>query len=410
MQKNAGFQWRALLVFIINGMGLLFCAPAILLLVSVCAASVFDPGSLNSGQVKLMFSTLWITGLIALLLTPAALLSFLRLIGKSVPNWRIPRPFRAASLGLILWLLALLAGFFISTRQVQLGWLLLPPLELLVIGLPLWWWIEFGVRGLKPASALRNWSLFGTAANVTPLAAFGLQMALFGGLFVGLVIWITSQPDLASQMTRMAQRIANSQMDSEIVLRILRPLLLKPAVILAGGSLVAGLIPLIEEMVKSLPVWGFARKGFTPSEGLAAGLICGSAFGLIESLLSMASITSAEWGVLVLGRLGTGLLHTVTTGLIGWALAEAWQSRRYIQLGLAYLLMVVLHGLWNAFAVFITLPQLVGGAAQDGLESILVRMGIIAPVVLGLLMLVLFLILARANRLARRQSAGQVIV
>ncbi len=409
MQKTWGFSWRALLVFIINGMGLLIGTGGLLVVALACVAALTRSTPLSL-QIKPLFSLLWIVGFICLLMAPAALLSLLRMLGKPVPNWRIPRPFRAASLGWIVWLLAVGVGFYVSSRQSQLAWLLLPPLELLGIGLPLWWWVEFGVRGLKRSTALRNWSLLGTALNTTPLAAFSLQMALFAVVLAGLAVWLSSQPELAGQIARIVQRLSNANLNMEAITRILRPLLVNPLMILLAGALLAVVVPLIEEMIKSLPVWGLARRDFTPAEGLAAGLICGAAFAVFESLTSLASSADGSWAVLIFGRLGTGLLHTATTGMIGWGLAEAWGSQRYLQLGLVYLLMTALHGLWNAFAVFMGAQLLLDAPAQGWLEVLLARMALVAPLALAVLLGVMFLILARANQLARRQPAAQIIV
>ena len=331
-------------------------------------------------------------------------------MNKPTPNWHFRHPFRTASIGLAAWLAALLAGYFISTRLPGLSWLLLPPLELLAIGLPLWWWVEFGGRGLRPASALRKWSVFGVAVNVSPLAAASLQILVFGGMFAGGAAWFAAHPELSTQAMRILQRISNANMNPEVLLRILRPLLLSPAVILTSAAVLAGVIPLVEEMVKPLALWGFARQNFSPAEGWTAGLICGAAFGLLESLTALASTGGDSWTGLIIGRLGTGLLHTVTAGLTGWALAEAWSLRRYVQLGLVYLLAVLLHGLWNAFAAASVLPQLLEGSAGGGLEGIALRASLVAPFALGLLIFVLLLILTRFNQVLRRQTEAKPIV
>jgi len=83
------------------------------------------------------------------------------------------------------------------------------------------------------------------------------------------------------------------------------------------------LIPLLEELLKPLAIWILVWRKLTPVEGFVAGLICGSAFGLIESIGNLASISGSDWIIVVLGRTGTGLLHTVATGLVGWGLASA---------------------------------------------------------------------------------------
>jgi len=106
------------------------------------------PAALPLRKFLPFLSLMWVCGLVCLLLLPSILLSVMRLLDKPLPTWQWKGEFRVASLAMIVWPLALIAGTYIS-RTGALDWLLLPPLQLLVVGLPLWWLIEFGRRGLQ---------------------------------------------------------------------------------------------------------------------------------------------------------------------------------------------------------------------------------------------------------------------
>jgi hypothetical protein len=51
--------------------------------------------------------------------------------------------------------------------------------------------------------------------------------------------------------------------------------------------------------------------------------------------------------------MGTGVIHILTSGLTGWALALAWRERQYLRLGLVYLGVALIHGLWNGLTLLL---------------------------------------------------------
>jgi RsiW-degrading membrane proteinase PrsW (M82 family) len=223
-------------------------------------------------------------------------------------------------------------------------------------------------------------------------------------VLVMVVVWLSSQPGTAQQITLLAQRLANAGTDPEIILRILRPAAMQPSVLISVLLVSSGLVPLIEELIKPLGLWVLVGKKLTPAQGFLAGLLSGAAFALLESLGSIASPSGQAWLTLVLGRTGTGILHTVTTGLMGWALASTWRDGRYLRLAGVYLLAVGLHGLWNVFGMLMALPILLGPASVPGPLVVFVRLGQIAPLALLVLAVLLFLILLGSNHRLRLES------
>jgi RsiW-degrading membrane proteinase PrsW (M82 family) len=148
-----------------------------------------------------------------------------------------------------------------------------------------------------------------------------------------------------------------------------------------------------------------AGKKLTPAQGFLAGLLSGAVFALLESLGSLASPSGQDWLGLVLGRTGTGILHTVNTGMVGWALASTWRDGRYLRLAAVYLLAAGLHGLWNVFGALLALPALLGPGSVTGIVAVFLRLGQIAPLVLLVLVILLFLILLSSNRRLRAESS-----
>jgi hypothetical protein len=151
-------------------------------------------------------------------------------------------------------------------------------------------------------------------------------------------------------MGELLQRLQYAPPNEQTILRILGPYVMRPATLLAVLFVAAGIVPLIEETLKPIGLWLLAGRCLTPAEGFTGGILSGAGFALFENL-GNASIGGEGWSTLVTVRISTVLLHVLTTGLTGWALASAWSEKRYLRLGLAFAISVVLHGLWNGMAV-----------------------------------------------------------
>jgi len=409
VQPPTRFQVLSLGQLLLSGLGFLLFALGGVVLLLMGVAGLTGSGLVDAAQALPYFSLMWVCGLVCLLVTPSIVLSSMRLLGsstgKSLPAWQWRGSFRAASWAMLAWPLALAAGTWIS-RTGRLGWLFLPPLQILAVALPLWWLIEFGRRGLDLSGSgpQRAWGVLSAGLLVSPTVALVVELLAIALLLVVFVGWLSSQPGALEQVTLLAQRLSNAGSDPEVLLRILRPLVETPAVLISIILATSGLFPLIEELVKPLGLWALAGRKPTPAQGFLFGLLSGAAFALLESLGTIANPSGQDWLVVVLGRTGTGMLHTVCSGLMGWALASAWQDGRYLRLAGTYLLAAGLHGLWNLFGIVLALPAVFGTASVTGIAALLLRLGQVAPFVLVVLMMLLFSILLVSNRRLRLES------
>ena len=64
-----------------------------------------------------------------------------------------------------------------------------------------------------------------------------------------------------------------------------------------------------------------------------------------------ATFNAMDWLFIALGRAGTGVLHMLASGLVGWGLARAWRDRKWVFLIGTSISAFVLHGLWNAVSL-----------------------------------------------------------
>jgi hypothetical protein len=403
MQPLARVHWLSLGQVLLSGLGfLLFAAAGVVLLLMGLSGLLGSRPS--AAEILPYFSLVWVCGLVCLLLVPSIVLSLMRLQDRPLPAWQWRGEYRAASLAMLAWPLVIAAGTYLSQTET-LDWLFLPPLQLLAVGLPLWWLIEFGRRGLPGNAPQHTWGVLSVGLLVSPTVATLAELAAIVLVLVLFVAWLSTQPGAAQQITLLAQRLANAGTDPEVILRILRPELTRPSFLISVLLVASGLVPLIEELVKPLGLWVLAGKKLTPAQGFLAGLLSGAVFALLESLGSLASPSGQDWLGLVLGRTGTGILHTVNTGMVGWALASTWRDGRYLRLAAVYLLAAGLHGLWNVFGALLALPALLGPGSVTGIVAVFLRLGQIAPLVLLVLAILLFLILLSSNRRLRAESS-----
>jgi hypothetical protein len=361
--------------------------------------------SVNQTEVTPLLATAWISVLVAVLAVPSLVYSIQRLW-----NWTPALPhinsFRLASILLLVWPLVLLLGNLIA-RSGSLAWLLLPPLGMLAVGLPIWWLVEFTRRKVSSGSLQRSWGLVSFSMLITTPVLMLVEILTLLVLVLGFAVWLSTQPELVILLQRLVERLSIGQPDAQEVIELVSPYLQNPWVIFAVLAVVAGVVPLIEELLKPLAMWALAGHHLTPAQGFAAGAICGGTFALIESLFYLSSPMGADWAVLAAGRAGTGLLHITTTALLGWALAAAWQDGSYLRLGATYLLSCALHGLWNALSILGGLAGQFGDPPAN--INLMNNLGQIAKISLGVLIVSLFLTLWWSNRRLARPAPDALV-
>jgi RsiW-degrading membrane proteinase PrsW (M82 family) len=289
------------------------------------------------------------------LLLPSAWYSMLRLIGRprEEPGRLeiLARSLTRPVLLVLVIILVVLLGDFVS-RLGRLEWVLLPPLHVLAVGLPVLLLAYLGWRGLPTGPLQRSWGVFASGLVLGPLLTLVAELIAILGL-VGLgLIYISMRPDLLQELMVLGEQLENFREAPEQALPLIRPYLSQPAVIFLVFSFTAGIVPLIEELFKPVGVWLLAGRLLSPAEGFASGVISGAGFALFENLAFTS--TGGEWTASVVLRMGTGLLHILTAGLTGWALALAWSHRRYLRLLVIFFCAVLLHGVWNGLALVTT--------------------------------------------------------
>ena len=366
---------------------------------------IFGLYALNQGQSYTLtaLSLAWGTTLIGFLMLPAAILATFRLFNQSLPGW-ITAFFKfideALPFSIILWPLVIAAGVAAGSLT-SLEWILMPPLNILAIALPVVWILAIGKRRLNAGSPLRQWGSLSIAVVVTPAVCFTLEIIVLLGIILLVMMLLGGNQTTAAELNRLSQRLMLSQRDPAAIERILRPILSRPEVLLGGLAIVSGLVPLIEELFKPLPVWLLGKRLETPSAGFVVGLLGGAGYALVESLGASSSLDASQWVSVIIGRAGTDLLHILTSGLMGAALVYAWKNGKYLRLILTYLLAVAIHGTWNTISLWAGIDNLILPAGPASIDALKIPSSL-SPVGLGLMVLGMLVLLTWTNARLRR--------
>jgi hypothetical protein len=88
---------------------------------------------------------------------------------------------------------------------------------------------------------------------------------------------------------------------------------------------------------------------------------------------------------------------------MGWALVLAWQERRYLRLGLTYILAVAIHGIWNGMVILTAVSELFEN--QVVIPEIFLILEEAAPLIFAGLIVVCLALLLGFNIVLNRNTA-----
>jgi hypothetical protein len=254
---------------------------------------------------------------------------------------------------LLVFGLAMLAGFaFPDMKAIALAILAVPG-----IAIPVFWLLRIGSRGQTEQNPKRKSGILTFSIGISIPFIVLVEVLVFIILMIVLSSGLFRKPEFMELFNAIRNNPELLQNDPASLFSDFGDMFdLKN---LMGWLLlvVAGIIPLVEELFKTLGVWLLKVRNPDPAASFRAGLLCGGGFALFEGLLSVSSlgvntIEFTEWAGLILGRFGGSLLHILTGGIIGLAIGKFWQNRKFSLLFLSYLSAWFLHAAWNTLAIF----------------------------------------------------------
>jgi hypothetical protein len=358
--KPRSADWRSILLIIFSLSGALVTVSSAL---GILIFLAINGNALREADIPSLASILTASTLIAvgLLLLPVAWLSLKRLRGWEFDSLVLPplRPWAWIVL-LILWILVItLASLFHDARGAY--WYA-PFLHFFSIALPVYMVIRIGVNRIPLGSSQRAWGVFGVGIALSPLLAVIAEITILVLGILIIALYLSFNPDRMTEIEQLIRQIEQAP-DIDSLVYLVGPLLKNPLTLLTALTFLSFLVPIIEELSKSLGVWLVADLLKSPAQGFALGVLSGAGFALAESL--SASLTADDgWAVTLGMRAISGSMHMLATGLLGWGIAYARLEKRYLRLIGMTLLAMLLHSAWNAGAVFA-----VGGGALTTLAS-----------------------------------------
>jgi len=361
------------------------------------ASLVCGPILLSQIQHPLLSTTLLIFILAAIGIgigLPLTWQSIAGLSGRPSSRFALPPLWSGAMLA--AYLIAIAGGQAVLSTKLSPAWTL-PPFHVAAMALP-------PILLMGSAAALANepqftwrkwWSGLGSSFASLALA-FLVEMLLIVLIIIILTSVVMVTPDLAQELSRW--RFAPGIAPDPAALRALLRNPVVIAMLLIGLALV---VPLIEEIAKSL-MPGLVGLWWRPSVAgiFLWGVASGAGFAIIEGILNGAAGLE-EWTAVALLRIGSSSMHCLTAGLAGWGWGQAWVQRKWSYVLLAYALAVAIHGMWNALSVEMALA---GGALEGTLQTVAVAVIIGLLVLLTLFAIIVLMLLA--SYLSRKPHEG----
>lgn len=292
---------------------------------------------------------------------------------------------------LILWVMAILAGYLIVEKGM-LSTLLTPFLAILGVILPVYIYLSILLDKAEPLAYSRGWGAISSGMTLAPILATILEFGILVIAFVFIIIVIMQDSTLMSDLQLTATRLSMGQDNPEVINNMLAAFVQRPVNRFLIFSIISGLTPIIEEVVKQIPVWLLSWRKLTPRIGFLIGALSGAGFALFEGLMATSTLGGSEqWLYLMFGRAGASLMHVITGAIGGWGLASAIQGRGYMKAVLAYIVSIIIHGTWNALAIWDGIARLVGTSASA--TSLFPNASLITMILMGALFLLMLMFL-----------------
>jgi hypothetical protein len=394
-------QWSSILQFVFSSLGILLAGSISGTMLIAGILQLFTGNPMEAAVILTYAATGFFVGV---LLLPSTILSFSQITGREIKlgkRWQtIRRILHPKWLILILPVIILIGHW--ANQQEAISWLILPPIHPLAVSIPIVWLVWLGIRQLKPFSFQRSWGIFTSGLILGPAAIFTIEIIVFIFILLFGVFSIVLNPESILELEQLTRSIENLSPGSMEELELLTQIINSPTAIFFAMSFFSVIVPLIEEALKPVGVWLLAGRNLSPEEGFMAGIISGAGYALFENLGNIG--LGPSWSTLVLARVGTSIMHIFTAGLIGYTLALAWKENRYLRLGTAYLLAVIIHGLWNGLAILSAIAGL--NLEQAILPAYLMPTSTIAMIAMTT---GLFILLILTNRKVRSDDPGAQI-
>lgn len=274
---------------------------------------------------------------------PLAWHAWQRMRGRARAAWQTPGWWLAASGALIV--LMMVCG----QLSISLNWLptlVLAPLQPLIFIAAAAVVLTFTAGGWNGLSRLRAWGHLISGAWLSVVLSFVAEVLIIA--LTGLVVLVALAIVAPDQFAEVMQ-LLRSIMEENVAVERLIGWAMHPWVIVLALFVGSIVVPMIEELLKPIGVILLIGRRPAPMAAFVGGMMGGLGFAVTETLGNLVTIAD-PWLVLIMARMGTLVMHSLTAGLVGWGWGQMAAKRPWRWVG-AYAGAVAIHGLWNGLAV-----------------------------------------------------------
>jgi hypothetical protein len=299
-------------------------------------------------------------------------------------------------------------GIAIGTLSQELNFLtfiLEPVAHVVAASSPMLFLSIVVIRQLPLISWRRVWGQFTGGLWLSPMVALILELATAIPLLVLLFAYVLTEVDPREFLEPLT---SGAPLDQSSLETQLQALFSQPLLIVSAAVFATILVPLIEEMVKTIALWPMLRRGISPLYAFVGGAIAGGAYGLFEAFFLVQP--GEGWAALMVARAGATSMHMITTALVSLGLALAIQNKRWFTALRFYFYAVMLHGIWNlaaigVAAVFLLQEGNITAELNNGITAVSIGSGIMLALLTGIAVIGLYTV---PRNLTKRQKIHSV--
>jgi hypothetical protein len=191
--------------------------------------------------------------------------------------------------------------------------------------------------------AALSWGVLG----VTPIVLV-IELAIGAVCILLIAIALMFNPEARAILDQMDTRMLLERDPTNLASVV--QILVNPVVIAIVLLYFAVLVPVIEEIFKTLIIALGDPAQLTRARAILWGIGAGAGFALVENIFNTGTL-QIVWALAMLMRVGATTMHIINGILMGRGWYAARVERRWSQLGSAFLISVLVHGLWNAITI-----------------------------------------------------------
>jgi RsiW-degrading membrane proteinase PrsW (M82 family) len=309
---------------------------------------------------------------------------------------RLPKPTPFGFLPLFLFPVAFIFGYLAYARAT-IPVLLGPLAHILAAAATAIFAIQVARQHGPRLYERRFWGQFIAGLWVVPIFALMAELAVF---IPFVLIYLFSAISLADGR-QLLDMLADPSFFPPLSIDEIAPILVDPWMIILALLFLALIVPLIEEVLKTMITWPWILSKRPSQEALMGGILGGAGYALFEALF--LSQQSQAWLPVMIGRAGATMMHTFTSGIASWGLAEGFVQKRWRRMLLCFAIAVGFHGLWNASAISIAMAEF---ALEEniGIQALLHTIQDAGPLLIILLSIIAVFGLPWVTRMLTNQS------